>query len=355
MNRDLIKIHALSNKYYAEEIEEGYIIPSFLYNKKGNIINLLENRKKALMNNSSDYSSNFETDIENYRKYNSSNITNYIKEFPLMIEDIDLWNKILDLEGASIDNEHRDKKYFVTDYLLFNLGIIVEVDSNLHTLYYDRARDRYIKIKYGIETLRFFEYGVDPFKRKTYWKSFLEKVNKTSLNRINKIIIDQSETIINNYIKDNEFSVNSSNIIENYIGEELFKITDGIILTYSDLVSILPNYFNQFIGMNQLNINIEYLKDFFKNVLKKDLMIFPTNNYSYKIIYYLLSGFYDNGWDLFINNNISIIPEWMKKILGKIPKEYKNNISYSNPINDNTIEEFIKWGNYYKILPFKKP
>lgn len=354
MNRDLIKIHALSNKYYAEEIEEGYIIPSFLYKDDGSTIDLKGNRNNSKLNSNSSYSTNFKNDLIKYKQYNNSNISNYITEFPFIINDSILWNKLLDIEGAPMDDKNRTKKYFIFDFLFPNIGTIVEIDSNLHTLYYDRARDKYVKIKTGIETIRFFEYGEDPFKRKDYWKSFLEKINKISTNRINKITIDQSEIIVDNYIRDNKFSVNSSNIIESYVGEELFKITDGIILTYSDLVSILPNYFNQFIEINQLNINIEYLKDFFKNILKKDLIIFPTNNYSYKIIYYLLSGFYDNGWNLFINNNISTLPGWVKKMFGKIPKEYRDNISYNN-LNDNTIEEFIKWGNYYKILPFKKP
>lgn len=64
MNKDLIKRAALSNKYYAEEIEGGYIIPCNLIKEDGTYINLSDNRKEAIVKNQSSFSINFEKDIK---------------------------------------------------------------------------------------------------------------------------------------------------------------------------------------------------------------------------------------------------------------------------------------------------
>ena len=40
-----------------------------------------------------------------------------------------------------------------------DFNLLVEIDSQLHEIDYDKARDDYIRLKYGLETIRFYEYG----------------------------------------------------------------------------------------------------------------------------------------------------------------------------------------------------
>lgn len=68
MNKSLIKRAALSNKYYAEEIEGGYIIPCNLIKEDGTYINLSDNRKEDIVKNQSSFSINFEKDIKKLEK-----------------------------------------------------------------------------------------------------------------------------------------------------------------------------------------------------------------------------------------------------------------------------------------------
>ena len=49
MNTDLIKIFAMGCKYYAEEIEQGYIIPTYLLKEDNTHISIIKNRRDALI------------------------------------------------------------------------------------------------------------------------------------------------------------------------------------------------------------------------------------------------------------------------------------------------------------------
>ena len=74
-------------------------------------------------------------------------IFEYFLEFPLIIEDRELFNKLL--------GEESTKHHWRADILFSRLNIIVELDSSWHkNTKADAARDRYIKHVWGIRTLR---------------------------------------------------------------------------------------------------------------------------------------------------------------------------------------------------------
>lgn len=76
-----------------------------------------------------------------------SDIFEYFLEFPLIIEDRELFNKLL--------GEESKKHHWRADILFSRLNIIVELDSSWHSsTKVDTARDRYIKHVWGIKTLR---------------------------------------------------------------------------------------------------------------------------------------------------------------------------------------------------------
>jgi len=74
-------------------------------------------------------------------------IFEYFLEFPLIIEDRELFNKLL--------GEESTKHHWRADILFSRLNIIVELDSSWHSnTKVDAARDKYIKHVWGIKTLR---------------------------------------------------------------------------------------------------------------------------------------------------------------------------------------------------------
>lgn len=329
MNRDLIKIHALSNKYYAEEIEEGYIIPSFLYKDDGSTINLKDNRDKAILNNSSNYSSKFEIDFENYR--NSSKInkqfTKYIKEFPIII-DKNIWNNLLVHENIPKDRtDIWNINYFLLDYLLYNSRIIIEIDSTFHEdrLILDKLRDKYIHLKYGLDTIRFYEYGKSTITSNKYIKN-LDKLLKSKYQLYsisNKISIDYSSIIENNFIRDNKNLLIFIDKIYNY-SQRYFE--QGIVLTYRDIYNIDPHNFGIFTTKDSLELHLDTVVLEFKKIFNVQLYIHPTLQYTVEEVKWALSNKNNpDKWNIIRGSNI---PHWLLTIFGK--PDLKDRINWNN-------------------------
>lgn len=271
MNIELIRNFVLRNKYYITEIENGYIIPnkikSFL---EGKYINIIKNRNNSLNKTESSYSKRFKNDIRSlrgtYKIY-----CNYIKEFPIIIEDRDLWDMITNKLGIS-----NNTNYYLLDYFFPYLGIAVEIDSEYHDTKqrYDIARDIYIKSVYGLETIRFYKYGENELER----KAFIEQFKNTSDSFINYykswgigeyiFPIDFSKTIVDNFIEDNKLPLEFINKLINYIGKWKFMYMESHRISLEELNRIDNNSFPKECKFNKGSIE-QLLLDNIIIVLKK--------------------------------------------------------------------------------------
>ena len=128
-----------------------YLFPKFLISTKNNIIDLEDNREQNL-HQGSRWSPNFKNFLDT--EYKS---VRYIREFPIIIRDRKLWRSLC--IKYQLDGDKLGRNYFLIDYFMPDFNLLVEIDSQLHEIDYDKARDDYIRLKYGLETLRFYEYG----------------------------------------------------------------------------------------------------------------------------------------------------------------------------------------------------
>lgn len=88
----------------------------------------------------------------------------------------------------------------------------MEIDSNYHDQNYDRARDEYLNIMFGIHTLRLFGFGVTPSCQTLQVNDFM--LTLTKLRYVTPVRIDYSELILYMFYKDNEDIMEVLNIIE---------------------------------------------------------------------------------------------------------------------------------------------
>ena len=222
MDIELIKRYVLGSKRYIDIIEEGYVIPKLIFGDSGNKIYLEKIRKNLKENQDSDYSIMFRKDLKILSRNSKMDCSlyRYVREFPIIIEDRDLWEILVEQTGI-IDK--KDSKYFLLDYFFPYLGLIVEIDSQYHKYRknYDYARDLYIKNKYGIDTVRFYEYGKDDQQRKLCIEEFNKRSKNLYKNKINnwnlvydKYPINFDKTVINNFIQENS---NILHFIDNLI------------------------------------------------------------------------------------------------------------------------------------------
>ncbi len=244
MDLNLIKQFVLKcGNLYLENIN-GYIVPKTLISFNGQEIPLINNRNNALINNKSSYSECFEDDI-NRKISRGEEYLYYIPEFPIIIENRDLWNNILSFYGAyRPDFIHTN--YFFLDYFFPSLNCCVEIDSNYHDRkeLYDKARDLYIYKTYGIATTRFMCYNRDNKqaylnKLNRFYESILNRFSKWNIAINNNFTyIDYSETIINNFIIKNKQALEFIDKLIYYFGNWGFYTNDVIKISYQDLSKI---------------------------------------------------------------------------------------------------------------------
>lgn len=242
MNIELIKNFVLRNINLFDTIEFGYLIPKNIKSKVGGkLINIKSNRQEALRNNSSKYSKRFEEDIKLFNNYTS---LQYIKEFPIVIDDGDLWNNIMTNLYVDGNSELRKTTYFLLDFYFINFNLAVEIDSKYHDgkEMYDTARDVYLKSKYGIETLRFYEYGNSTDSRYQFINTFRNYLDTFIMYNKNwglvnrKVIFD--DIIVNLFIQSNYKALEFINKIIDYVGFTKFYRVYNIKLDLKDLVKL---------------------------------------------------------------------------------------------------------------------
>lgn len=242
---ELIRNFVLRNDYYSTEIE-GYQFPNVVVSK-GNRINIMVNRENNLRSRESSYSQKFREDIKSLRK-SYKRFSEYIQEFPIIIEDRRLWNEIANYVGVK-DSRLLNTNYFLLDFFFPYLGVIVEIDSEYHDKKrtYDVARDIYIKRKFGLDTVRFYKYGNNDLER----VAFLDKFKNVSTELMNyysswgirecRYPIDFSQTMIDNFIQDNRIPLEFIDKMIAFIGENKFMYSDFITLSLKEIQTI-DNY-----------------------------------------------------------------------------------------------------------------
>jgi hypothetical protein len=146
--------------------------------------------------------------FENYLKL-SHNRIQYIKEFPFIIEDRNLWDSLC--IKYEVDLDLRDKNYFLADYLFPDYNFIVEIDSELHDSNYDIARDNYIVFSFGVSTLRLFEFGRDPLSDIPLINDF--DIELYRMKHGGRALVDYSSAIVNRFYVENKEIMNAVDAI----------------------------------------------------------------------------------------------------------------------------------------------
>lgn len=242
MNIELIRNFVLRNASLYDIIEFGYLIPKNIRSKiNGRLINIKSNRKEALKNNNSKYSKRFEEDIKLLDSYTS---LQYIKEFPIIIDDRNLWNDIMTSFCIDNNSELRKTTYFLLDFYFINFNLDVEIDSTYHNgrEIYDAARDVYLKSKYGIDTLRFYEYGNSSDNRYKFINTFRNYLDTSIIFSNNWGLIDRKvifdDIIVNLFIQNNYRALDFIDRIINYVGFVNFYRDYNIKLSLNDLAKL---------------------------------------------------------------------------------------------------------------------
>ena len=146
-----------------------------------------------------------------------------IREFILVIDDIDLWRNCLMYYGITEEiligmdmgkKGHNFRKiwyksYCSLDIYLPDYRMAIELDSGYHNAVIDKARDRYFEKRYGIKTERFYEYHLHPDQR-TRLGNILKYGKESS-----SYTPDQTDTLVIGYIKENK---SASSLLKRLLG-----------------------------------------------------------------------------------------------------------------------------------------
>nr|DAR10923.1 MAG TPA: Very-short-patch-repair endonuclease [Caudoviricetes sp.] len=241
-----------------------YLIPTYYKTRKGCTINLNSNRKKALIENTSTWSKYF--DIIMKRAYPNYRVH---KEVPLIIEDISKWNNCCNKYGV-LDEEFRDRNYFLADYIFPEYNLIVEIDSNLHDYDYDKARDDYIKSTWGFKVLRFFEFGSDPDSM----NKFLDQLDIKLANKPDETIkLGYSDLIIDSFTHNvGTTTLKIIKKVDKYINKGNVPRGRGVQLCCNKLLSFMEQYF--LISCEQF---MEVFQSYFKYTYNINVFVTPSN------------------------------------------------------------------------------
>ena len=193
MNRRKLLNYLLTTGDYCFNVD-NFLVPKRIISERGYPINLEDNRRRNL-NQGSRWSPEFHKTLKKrYKKMI------YTREFPLIIQDQDVWRGLCNKYCVS-EIEYRRKNYFVADYFFPRHSMLVEIDSDYHNDVYDQARDEYVQITYGIRTLRFYKFGESKIKNKQYLREF----NSWLAERKGLVTsLDYTTMIIEKFYKDNE-------------------------------------------------------------------------------------------------------------------------------------------------------
>ncbi len=234
MNDYIIILNYLrNNPLYCFNIDD-YLFPKYINSGKTNL-------ERARLDEIKKKKSSFVVNFENCLSKEISKIfskhtkyLSYIPEFPIPIENKELWEEILTQNGLDKTNKAWNVNYFKLDFLFPYLGYCVEIDSNFHfpNIKYDMSRDAYLFSMYGIKTLRLLNFGESKKNKDIYLNniktSFSDAIKSWPSKGPNKIIIDFSKTIVEEFIMNNRetFKIisNIRNNTPKFLIEKIIKI-----------------------------------------------------------------------------------------------------------------------------------
>lgn len=330
--KNIILKHVSNSKDYVELIDNCYIIPKHIVGKGNRLIDLPSLRKKLLVNQSS-YSKNFKEYLDNLN-------IRYFQEHIVLIRDQKLWNSIQSEFNISIE-----RLYFSLDYYLPEYEIAVEIDSNLHDVNYDRARDEYIFRSYGVKTIRFIEYGENLYIKNIYNTNFIDIINKeiayrSSWNMYYSLqpIDNYVDIAFNNFQKDYKKEIEILDELINYFGYNNF-CSNNIVITNYELMNICKNK----------NSSIKILIDRLFHG-KLFTILSGINSYKFQYIYNIIKNRYIFNWDKYIRK-YKIIPYWVPQVVyDPVPNKY------TSLIQGMTEEDkYILLNVFNKITTFENP
>lgn len=368
---NLIKQFVMRDSRYTFSLEGGlYTFPVFLYSRDGNIINLKENREKSMKLANSSYSRKFKNDIielRNEYKNSERRILSFSMEFPIIIENQELWNVLLSKQGVPRENtEFRNRRYFLLGFFFYYSGLAVEIDSDFHDRRkaYDRARDEYLKLMYGIETCRVNKYG-ESVVTERYDKEYVrDTVFQKTKNYSGFLIfpLDFSKTIIENYKIENKYTLDFISKLRKYLGE-LFEYYDNISITKKDLFCIDPYNFVAGLRKDQETLFLDAASMVLNKIYGKNLYIHETTEFSLgdvlRIVELISKRLFT--WDDFSGKKVG---KWIINLVGMPPLEYTNSSTPENlrvtlpavDSSDGGVDIFLQTLEKSGIIsPFWKP
>lgn len=281
-----MKDSALINRFIAFLPEEFIMLGNGYYCTK---IFYKEGRKYAIKRggHESKHVEKFKEDVEELQRKECSNSKKYyyIQEFPIIINS-DLLNEICDELGVPKDDKIRTKSYYRIDFLFLYSKTIVEIDGSYHdsesSKLEDKVRDRYLSIVFGLESTRFYQYGIiwefSPGREKPYLpvenpehEQQKEKLKETIESRYNEIPlhIDQTEEMIKVLYKKYKKEIDVINLIEEHYKKEILQYDNNTKFKIH-LKSVVPE-----------SIDPEKDKREIKNFFKK---FFKDKNYDIEIL-----------------------------------------------------------------------
>ena len=171
----------------------------------------------------------------------------YIMEFPIEIIDRDRWLRILKSFDL-IDTKYAKQSFFKLDYFFKYTGLIVEIDSEtFHNKKYDAARDEYLKITYGLETLRIFEspkdsdienfieYSLDIFNNK-YAKDSIVDMSMQLTSSVFNFINMELELTYTNFYSVNKVVLNKDYFLKRYFKLSSFSSQDVFLQNFENII-----------------------------------------------------------------------------------------------------------------------
>lgn len=229
MRRKKLLKYLRGNRDYTFKIK-NYLIPKQILTVKDHCINLEQNRENNLKQGST-------PKFQEFLDTKHNNI-DYIREFPLAIKNQNLWLSLCKVH--QVPKELQSRNYFLADYFIHEYNFIVEIDSLYHNVEYDKARDDYVKLEYGLDVLRFYEYGKDVGQK--FLNDFEFTINYCKRSNVVPVKISYSDLIVTSYLSINsklaKVIVNAEHILAENKNKKILILTPDN-LSQSDYSQLL--------------------------------------------------------------------------------------------------------------------
>ena len=244
MKEDKLIKYLRVNKNYSFRLG-NFLIPKGITTIKENYHDLEQSRGDNLAQGSA-WSPDFQKFLDTKHKS-----IDYIREFPIIIRDQTLWGSMCELHNVPPNLQSRN--YFLADYLIYNYNFMVEIDSQYHNEEYDNARDEYIKRGYGLDTLRFYEYGRNKYQK--FSDDFQFLVNLCRNSGAIPVDFNYDQLIIDNFLQSNSKVISVYDKIENLLATRKLKT---VVLNSKNLS--IPEFVQLRYGVNYLEELINYFR-----------------------------------------------------------------------------------------------